>query len=621
MAQNDIFGILSNYNLKNNLPSILDAIRFTETGGEANPLQAVGSSGEVGAFQLYPKIYKDPRGYGFGVRKDITDADAQDYWKSRGIAKELLQGMKKYRNYDLGQLLAGYNWGSGDVDNWIKSGGQFEDLPDTTQNYLTKVAKKLQENYVDPLRGDQLSQLQGYPESKMLAGAGDISEYRPLPVGNSNIDKVMMAQAQTPKTDNPLWKRFLPVQSAYGQTPTTTSGNTNMNMSNTDLIQERMLHEAVRDGKTTVSPDGYIITEAGEVSGFEFNPNYFGGNQPISINNNVDTAMLNREAYFNQPEGALNQMNQDASVAGGNYDTQPIDTRFSGSYPDQIYPDEKFMRMPNVNDINQSVMGDAYGGFGNTANASTLNNPNLSPALQTYNNNTRQNTPLSSPTTNDLMIGNNEMLMRMAGEGFQNMGQGSTASFGSALGMYGDIKDTNRANMVQLAQSQADAGMSDDDLAQIGKIDETLFDMERSLNNLDTNNLTGWFTGTVGRAWDLFDWSKSSSRREAGRLLLNKLKVDDALLRIAQTKGAISNKEMDLFLSPAPSNFADEDVWKAWIQDRIVALRGVRNRLSTGMSVDPSQQATSGQVNQFSSGNVINKTTPTGVNYSYSTSP
>ena len=39
----------------------------------------------------------------------------------------------------------------------------------------------------------------------------------------------------------------------------------------------------------------------------------------------------------------------------------------------------------------------------------------------------------------------------------------------------------------------------------------------------------------------------------ASRLLLEKLKVDDAMLRVAQTKGAISNKEMELFLAPAPT--------------------------------------------------------------------
>ena len=43
-------------------------------------------------------------------------------------------------------------------------------------------------------------------------------------------------------------------------------------------------------------------------------------------------------------------------------------------------------------------------------------------------------------------------------------------------------------------------------------------------------------------------------------------------LRVAQTKGAISNKEMELFLAPAPSTLDDESVWIQWIGDRQRAL-------------------------------------------------
>ena len=80
MATNNIFGILSNYNINDNLPAILDAIRWKETGGEKNPLTAIGSSGEIGAFQLNPEHFSD---FGFDVQKNITNEQAQDYFKSR----------------------------------------------------------------------------------------------------------------------------------------------------------------------------------------------------------------------------------------------------------------------------------------------------------------------------------------------------------------------------------------------------------------------------------------------------------------------------------------------------------------------------------------------------------
>jgi len=122
--------------------------------------------------------------------------------------------------------------------------------------------------------------------------------------------------------------------------------------------------------------------------------------------------------------------------------------------------------------------------------------------------------------------------------------------------------------------------------------------MDRALANLEGGmELTGWWDATVGAAWDNFKGNPEA----AGRLLLQKLKVDDTLLRVAQTKGAISNKEMDLFMSPAPSNMADEKVWIKWIKDRKVAIQRVRQRLASGSTVDPSEQASVDQVNMFGS--------------------
>ena len=77
------------------------------------------------------------------------------------------------------------------------------------------------------------------------------------------------------------------------------------------------------------------------------------------------------------------------------------------------------------------------------------------------------------------------------------------------------------------------------------------------------------------------------------------MRVDDALLRIAQTKGAISNKEMDLFLSPAPDVTQQENVWIAWIEQRKKALRNVRRRLGSGDTVD--DVATEAQIDKFAS--------------------
>ena len=59
----------------------------------------------------------------------------------------------------------------------------------------------------------------------------------------------------------------------------------------------------------------------------------------------------------------------------------------------------------------------------------------------------------------------------------------------------------------------------------------------------------------------------------AANKFLQGLAVDETLLRTAETKGAISNAEMELFKSPLPSLTDDrEKVWKPFIQERLKVL-------------------------------------------------
>jgi hypothetical protein len=167
---------------------------------------------------------------------------------------------------------------------------------------------------------------------------------------------------------------------------------------------------------------------------------------------------------------------------------------------------------------------------------------------------------------------------------------------------YGQIQDANRATGLASYQAQMEAlakgGKSDKQAAadqqQLGQIDQTLFDMDRALGLLQEGGVTGPFDAFVA---DIFDRAAGSPDR-ASRLLLQKLRVDDAMLRVAQTKGAISNKEMELFLAPAPSLADQESVWIEWITARQEALRNVRSRLATGTGV--AEPASKAQVDQFS---------------------
>jgi hypothetical protein len=93
-------------------------------------------------------------------------------------------------------------------------------------------------------------------------------------------------------------------------------------------------------------------------------------------------------------------------------------------------------------------------------------------------------------------------------------------------------------------------------------------------------NLTG-----VGGIFKSFLDNFTGDEDAARRLILNKVKVDDALLRVAHTKGAISNAEMKLFLSPAPKNYQDEAIWESWLNERVAALEKVQSRLMSGQEV------------------------------------
>lgn len=623
MAQNNIFGILSNYNINDNLPAVLDAIRWKETGGEKNPLQAIGSSGEIGAFQLNPEHFSD---FGFDVQKNITNKQAQDYWSSRKIASDLLEGMKKYRNYDLGQLLAGYNWGSGNVDKWIKSGGKFEDLPTQTQDYLTKVAQKLQEGYVDPLRTSML------PVSKpqtMLASYNDQGINQNYNNDLGQVDIIYRGDAQIQNNQNPsFWSQLNPIQSAQAAPLNTNTGTNNMNAF--DRLQSKTAHEnlAKNDGSATlfIDEDGttYILT-GGQNHGIVFDPSLMpeSYNSPIGSLSNAQRSNFANSGILDKPNSALHLNNEilDNPNASGALSIPP--EMSAGMQTWENYRDQPKKTMDKLNvGNNRFTPPDGTGslsaaqrsnwnptdigrvssqGFG-SAQAATLGNTQSSQSKLPPNPNmTRNNTNLSTPS-NSMMVSEGEMLMRMAGAGLGSLGRGSTAALSSALDKYGEIKDLNRVSALELAKAQAEAGVDDDTLAQIGQIDETMFDMNRALGYLNKYNLTGFFTQYLGTTKDKLFGGKAGNTRQAARKLLEKLRVDDTLLRIAQTKGAISNKEMELFLAPSPDMGDAEGVWIQWIQDRMQALNRVRNRMSTGQTVSQAQQATSNQVDQFGSG-------------------
>ena len=204
---------------------------------------------------------------------------------------------------------------------------------------------------------------------------------------------------------------------------------------------------------------------------------------------------------------------------------------------------------------------------------------------------------------NQLLIDRNEGLIRIGGAMYSGALQGN--GLGAAAQEYGKIEDYNRAatakeleaqrkQALELAKLRAkgSGGLSKKAAGQLAGLSDTMMNYKSALQAIRDSraaggNLTGiggWIKGFV----DNFTGDEDAARR----LILQRVKVDDALLRVAETKGAISNAEMKLFLAPAPSNLQDEAIWEQWLLDRMEALERVQARLSQGATVPAGQRPT-----------------------------
>ena len=208
-------------------------------------------------------------------------------------------------------------------------------------------------------------------------------------------------------------------------------------------------------------------------------------------------------------------------------------------------------------------------------------------------------------------VGLAEKLMRVGGAIVGGSAQGGLTAFNAGTAEYGNIMDQQRkldavyesdmAKRVAASAAAQEKAIGENQDA-INQYQGVLFDLKKArgyLTNADgstKDGLTGLFDGTLFAAVD----NQTGDPRANGRLLLEKLKVDDALLRIGQTKGAISNKEMDLFLKPAPSITDDEQKWLDWISGKEQAAAAVLNRIQTNTKVDPKNRPSAGSFAQFS---------------------
>jgi len=225
--------------------------------------------------------------------------------------------------------------------------------------------------------------------------------------------------------------------------------------------------------------------------------------------------------------------------------------------------------------------------------------PAATPALITGNARGSMKPPAALSIPNQ-RIPMGEALMRIGGAGVAASGQGGLAAIGAATNAYGQVQDANRQadmeafaieearrksiadRMAASASKSGSAGTGD--TVQNAKALVSLQNADAVLKGFDDyDNVTGmgyWFA----QKWDQL----TGNERENVRLKINSMKVDRVLANIAQTKGAISEKEMDIFMSDQPAWTAGEDIWRKWVTDYRNALLVMHTNLANGTTVAPS---------------------------------
>ncbi len=112
-----------------------DIIQFIES---RNDPTAISPKGAQGLMQIMPGTGKSP-GFGVAPLKDNSPAE------NRRMGRDYYAAMLQRYNGNEEHALAAYNWGPGNVDAWLKKGGNFATLPKETRNYIAQYRQLAQD--------------------------------------------------------------------------------------------------------------------------------------------------------------------------------------------------------------------------------------------------------------------------------------------------------------------------------------------------------------------------------------------------------------------------------------------------------------------------------------------
>ncbi len=164
---------------------------------------------------------------------------------------------------------------------------------------------------------------------------------------------------------------------------------------------------------------------------------------------------------------------------------------------------------------------------------------------------------------------------------------GGNAAMAAAGNAYNEINQSDMTRKDAYRSAQAEKMQENMDLLnQYDAQDQSYSDILQKFDKFDDTFVdpTGLWDGTVGSMIDKYT-PLGDPEREAFRYELRQTIVDNTLLNTAQTKGAISDREMALFQSGVPSLKDSPDTWRAWIKARQANLKQIRYRLANNIKV------------------------------------
>ena len=189
--------------------------------------------------------------------------------------------------------------------------------------------------------------------------------------------------------------------------------------------------------------------------------------------------------------------------------------------------------------------------------------------------------------------GMSDRLIRMGSAMQAASPRGLNAAMAAMGQAYADVNAEQReqaqlAAQAELEAQQKAAEAANDNQELNDQFESQIFKYEKALEDFEIyKNVTGLWDGTIGAFFEEADaFGMGDARKAAFRRRLQKIIVDETLLNTANTKGAISDKEMALFKSAVPSLTASEEAWVEWLKARRDNLIELQARLRNGVTVD-----------------------------------